>query len=181
MIPLLLLRLSGAAGSAWTFLRANPAIAAIAMLCALSGWLWHGKHVALDQRDAARTELADMNARTKAAAVKIDATTNAMASDAAAITKGKTDALASAAIARDTLLDSVRSRPVRPATTSPAAASNGQAAPGCTGAQLYRDDAGFLGGEAGAADNAMISLRACYAQYDAAKARIDALRVEMVP
>jgi hypothetical protein len=56
----------------------------------------------------------------------------------------------------------LRSRPSR--TDS---ASDGQNRTGCTGAQLYGEDAAFLEREAARADVIRAGLKACYEQYDA--------------
>jgi len=52
----------------------------------------------------------------------------------------------------------------RPSRTQ--AASNGQANSGCTGAQLYGEDATVLEREAARADTIKVALQSCYAQYD---------------
>lgn len=85
---------------------------------------------------------------------------------------GDKDAQINSLAARvDTLNQRLRQRPERP-NHLPATASAGQAAGGCTGAQLYRDDSSVLVGEAAAADTLRIALKACYAQYDAARAAL---------
>jgi hypothetical protein len=65
------------------------------------------------------------------------------------------------------LVDSLRQRPARPAVSNvPAAASNAQSAPVCTGAELHREDAEFLVREALRGDQLRAELEACYQQYD---------------
>ena len=61
----------------------------------------------------------------------------------------------------DSAIDKLRSRPSRTQ-----AASNGQVNSGCTGAQLYGEDATVLEREAARADTIKVALQACYAQYD---------------
>jgi len=68
------------------------------------------------------------------------------------------------------LANSLRDRQDRPAADAggmPEAAGAGQAARGCTGADLYRPDGEFLVGEAARADQLRAALRQCYAQYEA--------------
>lgn len=61
-------------------------------------------------------------------------------------------------------LDRLRNRPRRP-TTVPQTSSATCA--GSTGAELSREDAEFLAGEAARADKLRASLSACYSAYDA--------------
>ena len=73
--------------------------------------------------------------------------------------------------ARNTaLLNSLQHRPDRSekggvSTT----ASNGGTTTGCTGKELYRPDSEFLAREAARADELRLSLKQCYAQYEAAR------------
>lgn len=65
------------------------------------------------------------------------------------------------------LVDSLRQRAARPANSNvPAVAGNAQSTPVCTGAELHREDAEFLAGEAARADRLRTELEACYQQYD---------------
>jgi hypothetical protein len=69
------------------------------------------------------------------------------------------------------VLDSLRDRPQRPAPGAvPDRAEPAQSQPGCTGAELHREDAEFLVGEAARADTLRAELEACYVQYDAVRA-----------
>lgn len=73
-----------------------------------------------------------------------------------------------AAVQRE-LADSLRKRPDRPSEPGlPAPAGDRDAAPGCTGAELYRGDAQFLVGLAARADTLRLQLAACQAAYGAA-------------
>ena len=80
------------------------------------------------------------------------------------------------AFERDRALDELRKRPQRPAVqiagtaVVPAPTGAGESAGGCTGAGLYREDAGFLVGEAARANQLGAYLKACYAGYDRARA-----------
>lgn len=60
-------------------------------------------------------------------------------------------------------LDSLRKRPER---TPGLSANSGVARPCCTGAELCREDAVFLGREAARADIQRAGLAACYQAYD---------------
>lgn len=85
--------------------------------------------------------------------------------------KEKRDALDRLTRQHRAVLDSLRDRPQRPtaagAVSGGAGAAKGQ--PGCTGAELHREDAEFLVGEAARADTLRAELEACYVQYDAVK------------
>lgn len=65
------------------------------------------------------------------------------------------------------LADSLRNRPDRPAGGGDVPPSPADPV-ACTGAQLYRSDAGFLVGESARADQLRADLAACRAAYDAA-------------
>ena len=69
------------------------------------------------------------------------------------------------------LANSLRDRNSRAPETNPSAnaASTGQAGPRCTGAELSREDAEFLAGEAARADSLRTALNQCLAQYEAAR------------
>ncbi len=69
------------------------------------------------------------------------------------------------------LHERLRQRPNRP-NDLPAPASPGQAASGCTGAGLYGQDGRFLVGEAATAAQLRIHLKACYANYESARAAL---------
>lgn len=82
--------------------------------------------------------------------------------------------IARLAAERNALLDSVRNRPARDrGDDMPGATATGGGA-GCTGAELYRDDAEFLIREAQRADQLAEQLSACVAQYQAARDAIAA-------
>lgn len=75
---------------------------------------------------------------------------------------------------RDALLRSVRERPSRDSGGDvPGTAAAGDRS-GCTGSELYREDAEFLVGEAERADRIAEQLTACVAQYQAARDAIAA-------
>jgi hypothetical protein len=69
------------------------------------------------------------------------------------------------------LANSLRDRNSRASETNSSAnaAGTGQAGPSCTGAELSREDAEFLAGEAARADSLRTALNQCLAQYEAAR------------
>ncbi len=76
---------------------------------------------------------------------------------------------------RDALLARLQSRPTRPTLPNSAvvqSAGDGQAARGCTGAELYREDASVVVGESERADKIRIALVGCYRDYDAARDKL---------
>mgnify|MGYP000844705256 FL=1 len=86
--------------------------------------------------------------------------------------KEKNDAIASLRAQHAADLERLRQRPARPANL-PQTAGDGQASGGCTGAQLYRDDAELLVRESLRAETVRLDLLACYAQYDRARAEVN--------
>ena len=72
-----------------------------------------------------------------------------------------------------TALERLRERPERPGGANlPTDTGVGSASSGCTGKELFRDDGEFLTRLAGDADKLRINLKACYAQYEAARKSI---------
>ena len=67
----------------------------------------------------------------------------------------------------------LRERADRPASDSPSTTRDGQAATGCTGAELYRQDAEFLVGESYRAEATRLGLLACYAQYEQIRGEVN--------
>jgi hypothetical protein len=72
------------------------------------------------------------------------------------------------------LTSSLQQRADRATTISEGTAnpSTGQGGPRCTGAELSRQDAEFLAGEAARADSLRLALQQCQTQYDAVRAGI---------
>ena len=72
------------------------------------------------------------------------------------------------------LANSLRDRNSRASETNSSAsvAGTGQAGTRCTGAELSREDAEFLAGEAARADSLRTALRQCVAQYEAASQKL---------
>lgn len=72
------------------------------------------------------------------------------------------------------LANSLRVRPERPAADAgpvPDTASTGSATAGCSGPELYRQDAELLVREAERGDQLRAALKQCYAQYESLRAK----------
>lgn len=98
---------------------------------------------------------------------KTDAAQAQLQSKADQAAKDKQDAIQAADIKYTALLDSLRKRTRRPAQTGSGttAATTGT----CTGAELYREDAEFLAGEAARADKVTIERDFYYERYEYAR------------
>lgn len=81
--------------------------------------------------------------------------------------KDKQDAIQAADAKYSALLDSLRKRQSRPSQARPSATT--EVASSCTGAQLYREDAEFLAGEAARADKVTIERDYYYERYEDAR------------
>ncbi len=184
-------RLSGAATALLGSIRRNPWPSAVIALCALLAvkfWWDAGVIAGKDLQIAALTiankskqaTIDKMTAEAKAADVRYRAAEKDLAAGAEKTNKEKDDAIAHVLAERDNLLAELRKRPSRSdAPASPAAITgNGETGIGATGAQLYREDASFLVGEASRADIVRTSLKACYAQYEAARVKLESLAVQ---
>lgn len=136
---------------------------------------WSARLIA--QGDAAGYARAEQKHQTAAAAARKVAAdqTTALQSAADTARKAHNAALHDLDRVRAELLDRLRNRPERPASSThlPATSSAGGAATGCTGAQLYRADGEFLAGESARAEAVRVSLLACYAQYRRAESLIN--------
>lgn len=67
------------------------------------------------------------------------------------------------------LANSLQQRQTRPTETSTVPSVAGTGSNACTGAQLYRQDGEFLAGLAREADELVIALKQCYAQYESVR------------
>ena len=79
---------------------------------------------------------------------------------------------------RNTLLERLRERPERPSGDTNLSQDSGACSGvagfvGCTGQQLYREDAAFLIGEAYRADRLQLALNQCKAAYDEVRQQIN--------
>lgn len=83
--------------------------------------------------------------------------------------KDKQDAIKSVDVQYASLVSSLQQRPTRADLTSSVAAAVARAKSSCTGAQLYREDAEFLAGEAARADKLIIERDYYYGEYEAAR------------
>jgi hypothetical protein len=160
-------RLLSAATALFSFVRANPQLAAILALAGLSGALWWRLDHVMGQRDAARSEVAAMIRVGKAQGIKYRQSEQRMSESAKAIQQEKDREVADISAARDALLEQLRNRPRRPVPTAAQGAADQAAPPVGTGTGLFAEDAGFLVGEAARADRIKAELKSCYVQYDA--------------
>ena len=165
-----------AAGAAFRWIVAHPAQAALIAALVACAVLWWANGRKADKIERLEFTISEMTRLSRAADKAYRATEKQLAENAKAITKEKNDAIARISADRDAVLEQLRTRPSRPSTTAPAVASNGQAASGCTGAELYREDASVALREAARADTIRVSLKACYAQYDDARVKMQALQ-----
>lgn len=89
-------------------------------------------------------------------------------SNIATLRKAYTDETSKLSHTVAALNDRVRNRPERPTMPSSAASSSGSSPQGCTGAELYREDAAVAIAEAERADQIRLALIQCQAAYNAA-------------
>jgi len=155
--------------TAIAFIRKHWKLAGVAVLLLAVAYQTLTKRTVVAERNQARSTIASMNAQAKATDKRWRAAETVLASKAVKIEKDKSDEIDRISADRDALLVQLRSRPSR--STAPATAevaTNGPAIGGSTGAELFREDAQFLVGEAARADEVRVSLKACYAQYSEA-------------
>lgn len=120
-------------------------------------------HTALEKLTAKIAVMAAVTAETDK---RWRATENTWKVTAYQIQKDRDDEIKDIAHERDAALAELRNRPRRPAPGTAEASGNGQTASGCTGSQLYREDAELALREAARADTIRVALKSCYAQYD---------------
>lgn len=149
----------------WTILMNRWVLGVLAAAVLLGGAWWKGytagKERVQQQWDADKVKL---EREAQAAAEKVRAVERALQANADQQQKEKRDAINRLAREHRAVLDSLRERAPRSAVPDSAGPAQGQ--PGCTGAELSREDAEFLVGEAARADTLRAELQACYAQYD---------------
>ena len=154
---------------AWLALGAAGLIA-----LALAGTHWQAYRMGAQAVHTAWTaEKLAQAEQTRALVAEAAATTDRLQSDADQLRKTKNAQIARLNADLSIALAGLSDRPARDsAANMPTAASAGDLAPGCTGAQLYRDDGEFLTRLAADADLLRIGLQACYAGYEAARAAL---------
>lgn len=145
------------------------------LVLALAGTHWQAYRMGAQAVHTAWTaEKLAQAEQTRALVAEAAATTDRLQIEADQLRKTKNAQIARLNADLSAALASLSDRPARPGATGvPAAAGAGDLAPGCTGAQLYRDDGEFLTRLAADADQLRIGLQACYAGYEAAR---DALK-----
>lgn len=93
-----------------------------------------------------------------------------LAARAGEIEQEKENAIASIRAAHADELNRVQNRPARKPAAPSGMPAPGSACQGSTGAELSREDGGFLAGEAARANELRAALSACYQVYDSAAA-----------
>lgn len=142
------------------------AVVATALFAALAGYSFGARSVQAEW-DAERAQVAEEQAQQRAEALARERTLQA---NADRLRKEKTHEQNRIAAVQRELADSLRERADRPSDAGvPTAAGNRDAAPGCTGAELFRPDGEFLAGEAARADAFRLHLAQCQAAYGAAR------------
>ena len=133
-------------------------VAAVALFLAGwlgNGWRWEAKYVSLQKEYSDAIIEANREARRQEQLLQAKADTQ-LVNKNAEIKTIRTEL--------DRALDELRKRPSRvPVSNAPGAAK------GATGAELSREDAGFLTREAARADALRAELSYCYRMYDEAK------------
>lgn len=151
----------------WSLLINRWVIGAVISALLMAGVWWRGYAAGKDtvqqkwDAEKVKTERA-----AQVAADKVRQTERALQTQADSHQKEKRDAIDSLAREHRAALYSLRNRPQRAAGAVPDPAGSAQGQPGCTGAELSREDAEFLVGEAARADTLRVELEACYVQYD---------------
>lgn len=140
-------------------------IAVGVLILALAVQTWRLDHAKGDLK-IARALIEGMEAQARAMDALWRTKENQWAKQAKAITKDRDNEIADIRADAARLRSELRSRPSRPPASTPESPADGKAFRGCDGTKLYREDAGFLVGEAERADTIRAALRACYRQYE---------------
>lgn len=160
-----------------SFLDPRQWLLALAFLGALVLGVKFWEHRLIERGDQAGYARAVSQAQKAADKARADAEkkTQQLQTQADQARKEKSDALQQLDRTARAMAERLRQRPERPASGAglPAPAGTGQAAGGCTGAQLYRPDGEFLVRESARADAIRIELDACYAAYDRARETVN--------
>ena len=147
----------------------------IAAVLVVAGWAIHANGLAAGRAEIQaqwdRQRIADA-AATMQATLQTRESEQALQSTADKIREEKNREIRHLSAARDAALRQLRDRPGRVANPQPATgnqAAGAEPSTGATGAQLAREDAEFLVGEATRADEFRAALVECRAAYDAAR------------
>lgn len=151
----------------------------IALALALSWVCWHAYNWIYDRGFDARDKIALIDSAKQAQAsakVATDAltTTKSVQESADAQRSDLNAQIVAITGVAARAVTGLSNRPNRPADSGVStSAGDGKTASGCTGSGLYQPDARFLVGEAANAAVLRASLKACYAQYDEVKAKLN--------
>jgi len=148
--------------------------AAIFLVLSLTATHWraytHGEKSVQGAWDAEKLAVAAQSAQALAAALK---TGDDLKTKSDQLQKAKNATIAKLNTDLSAALDRLHDRPARPGAGGVPSDTPAGPATGCTGAQLYRDDAALLVRESARADRLLADLGQCQNQYNAAR---DALR-----
>lgn len=148
--------------------QANLVVGAV-VLALLGGAGWYIHHSA---QESVRTELTQKyNDELEKARKEAKASEDALEAELLSTRKERNERVQALNSVVKSLRDELRSRPNRPTDSSPAPSSGTT----CTGAQLYREDAEFLAGEAARADRIMIERDFYYNAYENARKELKRL------
>ena len=145
--------------------------AAAGLALALAGTHWKaytsGKKTVNDEWNIERLEI---GRQSRAIEDKATKSTAQLQADTDALRKTKNAQIAKLDARLVAALGQLHNRPDRPSDGGvPPVAGTGATPAGCTGAQLYREDAELAIREATRADKLRVALSACYQQYDNAR------------
>lgn len=130
----------------------------------------HGKMVVQAEWDAERIRQQEAHAKAVQEAIEKQ---QAIQADADQLRQEKDRETRDLLARNAALANSLRNRPQRPVVQAgavPGAAGTGSG--GCTPGELYREDSEVVVGFAREADEVLIALKQCYAQYDAVRLKL---------
>jgi hypothetical protein len=149
--------------------------AAVALAMLLAGTHWKAytagqKNVQAEWAQEKEQQAAQIAETRAQAAIK----TEALQSAADTLRRTKNAKIAQLDADLADALDRLHNRPARPrASDLPTDTGAGDAARGCTGKELFKDDSEFLTRIAAEADKLRTNLKACYQQYEAARISVN--------
>jgi hypothetical protein len=147
-------------------------IALVTAVCGLGWWTYHtiyknGAESVQVKWDAEKRDQAEQSLKITTDAL---ATTRAVQATADKIQENANGQIKTLNTTVAAAVAGLRDRTPRPGNDNlPKNSTAGAATTGCNGSGLYREDSGFLIGEAATAAQLRIGLKACYAKYNAAR------------
>lgn len=151
-------------------------VLAILFLLVLGAWRMYSMGYSEGQSDERAEWVALQKKQLKAHTEALEAARKAeqtLRNQADTLKRESSDEIARLNANVDVLLGRLRDRPQRPPAPQtgglPTTPSTPTTGPGCDGTKLYKPDAEFLVRESARADKAVIALKECRAQYEAAQ------------